>query len=94
MTAIKKTDQIKIQLFRTLKRIALKSYINELDNDLDRLQNVNLHFHIDFLSCNQQDTVFDLTADHHMINSFCNVNISKDLILHILTNVSKFRKLS
>ena len=65
-----------------------------LDDDLDKLQNVNLHFHIDFLSYDQQDTVFDLTANHHMMNSFYDVNISRDLILHILTDVSKFREFS
>ena len=65
-----------------------------LDDDFDKLQNMNSHFHIDFLSCDQQDTVFNLTADHHMMNSFCNVNINKDLILHILTNISKLKKLS
>ena len=32
--AIKKADQIKIQLFRTLKKITLKWYINELDDDI------------------------------------------------------------
>ena len=65
-----------------------------LDDDLDRLQNVNSHFHIDFLSCGQQDTVFNLTADHHVTDSFCNVDVSRNLILHILTDVSKLRKLS
>ena len=58
-----------------------------LDDDLDRLWNVNSHFQIDFLSCDQQDTVFNLTADHYMTDSFCNVNADEDLILHILTNV-------
>ena len=63
-----------------------------LDDDLDRLQNVNLHFHIDFLSCDQQDTVFNLTADHCMMNSFCDVDISRNLILHVLMNVFKLEK--
>ena len=65
-----------------------------LDDDFDRLQNVNLHFHIDFLSCSQQDTIFSLTADHHMTDSFCNVDADKNLILYILTNIFKHRELS
>ena len=64
-----------------------------LDDDFNKLQNVNSHFHIDFLSCDQQDTVFNLTADHCMMNSFCNVDVDENLILHILMNVFKLRKL-
>ena len=63
-----------------------------LDDDLDRLQNVNSHFHINFLSHSQQDIIFCLTASHHVTNSFCDVNVSRNLILHILTNVSKLEE--
>ena len=63
-----------------------------LNDDLDKLWNVNSHFHIDFLSCNQQDTVFNLTANHCMTNNFCNINISRNLILYILINVFKLEE--
>ena len=39
--AIKEVDQVKIQLFRALKRIALKWYMNELDDDIWLLMRIS-----------------------------------------------------
>ena len=39
--AIKKADQVKIQLSEALKRIALKWYMNELDNDTQLLMRIS-----------------------------------------------------
>ena len=38
---IKKTDQVKIQLSEALKKIALKWYMNELDNDIWLLMKIS-----------------------------------------------------
>ena len=77
---------IKMLIFHDLDKFLLA------DNN-DRLRNVNLHLYINSLSSSQQDAVFNLTADHCMMNNFCNIDVSRNLILYILTNVFKFRKL-
>ena len=41
VTVIKKADQIKIQLFEALKKITLKWYMNELDNDIQLLMRIS-----------------------------------------------------
>ena len=63
------------------------------DNN-NKLQNMNSHFHINFLSCSQQDIVFSLTANYCMMNNFYDVNADRNLILHILISVFKLEELS